>query len=78
MVATFFQSAYLGVRPGDYAEVIFAMYPGRVFPAKVVNTVDISEGGQMASAAAHDPNIRLPAAHAARARGPGKIDYIAK
>jgi multidrug resistance efflux pump len=47
VVATFFQSAYLGVRPGDYAEVIFDMYPGQVFPAKVVNTIDISEGGQI-------------------------------
>ncbi|MDH6234738.1 multidrug resistance efflux pump [Mesorhizobium soli] len=47
VVATFPQGAFLGVRPGDYAEVIFPMYPGRVFTAKVLNTIDITSGGQI-------------------------------
>lgn len=47
VVATFNQGAYLAIRPGNDAEVIFPMYPGRVFTAKVVDTVDITSGGQM-------------------------------
>jgi multidrug resistance efflux pump len=47
VVATFAQSAFLGVRAGDAAEVIFSMYPGQVFPAKVLYAVDITSGGQI-------------------------------
>lgn len=47
VVATFPQGAYLGVKAGDPAEVIFPMYPGLVFTARVTNTIDISSGGQI-------------------------------
>ena len=36
VVASFMQGPYLQIKPGEYAEVIFPMYPGRVFPGKVV------------------------------------------
>ena len=47
VVATFPQGAYLGVKVGDAAEVIFPMYPGLVFTAKVVDTIDITSSGQI-------------------------------
>jgi len=47
VVATFPQGAYLGVKPGDAAEVIFPMYPGLVFTAKVTDTIDITSTGQI-------------------------------
>jgi multidrug resistance efflux pump len=47
VVATFPQGAYLGVAAGDAAEVIFPMYPGLVFTAKVVETIDITNTGQI-------------------------------
>jgi hypothetical protein len=47
VVATFNQGSWLGVREGDAAEVIFPMYPGLVFTATVIDTVDITGGGQM-------------------------------
>jgi multidrug resistance efflux pump len=47
IVATFPQGAYLGVTAGDAAEVIFPMYPGLVFTAKVVDTIDIASTGQI-------------------------------
>lgn len=47
VVATFPQGSYLGVKAGDPAEVIFPMYPGLVFTAKVVGTVDIANTGQI-------------------------------
>jgi multidrug resistance efflux pump len=47
VVATFQQGAWLGVKSGDAAEVIFPMYPGLVFTAKVIDTIDITSGGQV-------------------------------
>ncbi|MGO3931924.1 HlyD family secretion protein [Rhodopseudomonas pseudopalustris] len=47
VVASFMQGPYLQIRPGEYAEVIFPMYPGRVFPGKVVSTIDIASEGQL-------------------------------
>lgn len=47
VVATFPQGAYLGVSIGDAAEVIFPMYPGLVFTAKVTDTIDITSTGQI-------------------------------
>lgn len=47
IVATFPEGSYLGVERGDAAEVIFPMYPGLVFTAKVVDTIDITSGGQI-------------------------------
>jgi membrane fusion protein (multidrug efflux system) len=47
VVATFMQGPYLQIKPGEYAEVVFPMYPGRVFPGKVVTTIDIASEGQL-------------------------------
>ncbi|ABE39748.1 secretion protein HlyD [Rhodopseudomonas palustris BisB5] len=47
VVASFMQGPYLQIRPGEYAEVIFPMYPGRVIPGKVVSTIDIASEGQL-------------------------------
>ncbi|MGY4308047.1 multidrug resistance efflux pump [Bradyrhizobium sp. USDA 4369] len=49
VVASFMQGPYLQIRPGDYAEVVFPMYPGRVFPGKVVTTIDVASEGQLAA-----------------------------
>ena len=47
VVASFMQGPYLQIKPGEYAEVIFPMYPGRVFPGKVITTIDIASEGQL-------------------------------
>ena len=47
VVASFMQGPYLQIRPGDYAEVVLPMYPGRVFPGKVLTTIDIASEGQL-------------------------------
>jgi multidrug resistance efflux pump len=47
VVASFMQGPYLQIKPGEYAEVVFPMYPGRVFPGKVVTTVDVASEGQL-------------------------------
>jgi multidrug resistance efflux pump len=47
VVATFDQASFLAVRPGALAEVIFSMYPGQVFTAKVDSIVDITSGGTL-------------------------------
>jgi multidrug resistance efflux pump len=47
VVASFMQGPFLQIRPGDYAEVVLPMYPGRVFPGKVLTTIDIASEGQL-------------------------------
>ncbi|NEW97139.1 biotin/lipoyl-binding protein [Rhodopseudomonas sp. BR0G17] len=47
IAATFPEGTYLGISRGSPAEVIFPMYPGLVFTAKVVDTIDITSGGQI-------------------------------
>ena len=47
VVATFMQGPYLRIKPDEYAEVIFPMYPGRVFPGKVLTTIDVAKEGQL-------------------------------
>jgi multidrug resistance efflux pump len=47
IVATFPQGSFLGFKAGDAAEVIFPMYPGLVFTAKVLETIDITSNGQI-------------------------------
>ena len=47
VVATFMQGPYLQIKPGEYAEVVFPMYPGRVFPGKVVTTIDVASEGRL-------------------------------
>jgi multidrug resistance efflux pump len=59
VVASFMQGPYLQIRPGESAEVIFPMYPGRVFPGKVVSTIDIASEGQL-TATGMFPGIGSP------------------
>jgi multidrug resistance efflux pump len=47
VVASFMQSPFLQIKPGDYAEVVFPMYPGSVFPGKVLTTIDVASEGQL-------------------------------
>jgi multidrug resistance efflux pump len=47
VVASFMQGPYLQIKPGEYAEVVFPMYPGRVFPGKVVTVIDVASEGQL-------------------------------
>lgn len=49
VVATFMQGPYLRINPGDYAEVVFPMYPGQVFPGKVLTTIDLASEGQLSA-----------------------------
>jgi multidrug resistance efflux pump len=47
VVASFMQGPFLQIKPGDYAEVVLPMYPGRVFPGKVLTTIDVASEGQL-------------------------------
>jgi multidrug resistance efflux pump len=47
VVASFMQGPYLQIKPGDYAEVVLPIYPGRVFPGRVVTTIDVASEGQL-------------------------------
>lgn len=49
VVATFMQGPYLRINPGDYAEVVFPMYPGQVFAGKVLTTIDLASEGQLSA-----------------------------
>jgi multidrug resistance efflux pump len=49
VVATFMQGPYLRINPGDYAEVVFPMYPGQVFPGRVLTTIDLASQGQLSA-----------------------------
>jgi multidrug resistance efflux pump len=49
VVASFMQGPYLQIKPGDYAEVVFPMYPGRIFPGKVLTTIDVASEGQLSA-----------------------------
>ncbi|MBB3207673.1 multidrug resistance efflux pump [Rhodopirellula rubra] len=49
VVATFDQKNYLRIQPGQYAEVALNGYPGDIFTARVLNTIDVSGAGQMAT-----------------------------
>ena len=59
VVATFMQGPYLRISPGDYAEVVFPMYPGEVFPGKVLTTIDLASEGQL-SASGLFPGANAP------------------
>jgi multidrug resistance efflux pump len=41
------QGPYLQIKPGEYAEVVLPMYPGRVFAGKVATTIDVASEGQL-------------------------------
>lgn len=47
VVASFMQSGYLQITAEDYAEVVFPLYPGRVFTGKVETTIDVAAEGQL-------------------------------
>jgi multidrug resistance efflux pump len=49
VVASFMQGPYLRISPGDYAEVVFPMYPGQVFPGRVLTTIDLASEGQLSA-----------------------------
>jgi multidrug resistance efflux pump len=49
VVASFMQGPYLRINPGDYAEVVFPMYPGQVFPGRVLTTIDLASEGQLSA-----------------------------
>jgi multidrug resistance efflux pump len=49
VVASFMQGPYLRINEGDYAEVVFPMYPGQVFPGKVLTTIDLASEGQLSA-----------------------------
>ncbi len=59
VVASFMQGPYLSIKPGAYAEVVFPMYPGRVFPGKVLTTIDLAAEGQL-TATGLFPGIDAP------------------
>jgi multidrug resistance efflux pump len=59
VVATFMQGPYLAIRPGAYAEVVFPMYPGQIFPGKVLTTIDLASEGQL-TATGLFPGIDTP------------------
>src|SRR5882724_9240536 len=59
VVASFMQGPYLRINPGDYAEVVFPMYPGEVFPGKVLTTIDLASEGQL-SASGLFPGANAP------------------
>lgn len=48
VTASFIQGPYLRIKTGDYAEIVFPMYPGRVFSGKVITTIDLASEGQLA------------------------------
>lgn len=47
VVATFTQKNLLLIKPGQYSEVILDAHPGQVFLGKVLNTIEITGGGQL-------------------------------
>jgi membrane fusion protein (multidrug efflux system) len=49
VVASFMQGPYLRIGTGDYAEVVFPMYPGQVFSGKVLTTIDLASEGQLSA-----------------------------
>jgi multidrug resistance efflux pump len=48
VVATYSQNPLRNIKPGDKAEVVFAMYPGRVFKAEVETVIEMTGQGQAA------------------------------
>lgn len=59
VVASFMQGPYLRISEGDYAEIVFPMYPGQVFPGKVLTTIDLASEGQL-SASGFYPGSNAP------------------
>lgn len=63
VVATYSQHPLRNIAPGSRAEVVFAMYPGRVFKAEVETVIEITGQGQIA------PTGDLPEVVQAQPRG---------
>lgn len=59
VVASFMRSPYLSIQPGAYAEAVFPMYQGQVFPGKVLTTIDLASEGQL-TATGLIPGIETP------------------
>jgi multidrug resistance efflux pump len=59
VVASFMQGPFLSIKPGAYAEVVFPMYPGQVFPGEVLTTIDLAAEGQL-TATGLFPGIDAP------------------
>ncbi|WP_434642027.1 HlyD family secretion protein [Klebsiella sp. I138] len=59
VVATFMQGPYLSIKPGAYAEVVFPMYPGQIFPGKVLMTIDFAAEGQLVTTGMF-PGVGVP------------------
>jgi multidrug resistance efflux pump len=59
VVASFMQGPYLRIGAGDYAEVVVPMYPGEVFPGRVLSTIDLASEGQL-SASGLFPGANAP------------------
>lgn len=47
VLASFTEGSYRNVHVGDYAEVVFKMYPGQVFSGRVKHTIDVTNEGQL-------------------------------
>lgn len=47
VVAAFNQKNYLRIKKGQYCEVALLGYPGQIFKARVLNSIDISGAGQL-------------------------------
>ena len=62
VVASFIQAPYLQISQGDYAEVVFPMYPGQVFPGRVITTIDVASEGQLSPTGLVPDSGRTPAA----------------
>jgi multidrug resistance efflux pump len=47
VLASFSEGAFRNIHVGDYAEVVFKMYPGEVFSGRVKHVIDVTNEGQL-------------------------------
>jgi multidrug resistance efflux pump len=47
VLASFGEGSFRNIDVGDYAEVVFKMYPGEVFSGRVQHVIDVTHEGQM-------------------------------
>ena len=47
VLASFAEGSYRNIQVGDYAEVVFKMYPGQVFSGRVQHAIDVTNEGQL-------------------------------
>ncbi len=60
VVATYSQHPLQNITPGSRAEIVFAMYPGRVFKAEVESVIAITGQGQIAPTGDLPEVVRAP------------------